>query len=192
VSESDTGEGSAIELEVDASAAGTRLDAFLAASIGTLSRTRAQRAIESGDVLVDGAIAKASLKLRGGERVEVELPAPPTTQLVAEQIDIPIVYEDDHLVVVDKPAGLVVHPGAGVPSGTLANGLLYRYGSAGGGPAWRPGIVHRIDRDTSGLLVVARTEAAHSALAAQFAERTVTKRYVALVYGHLGSDEGRL
>jgi 23S rRNA pseudouridine1911/1915/1917 synthase len=192
VSESDTGDATALELVVDASAAGTRLDTFLAATIGSLSRTRAHRAIEAGDVLVDGTTAKPSLKLSGGERVEIDLTEPPPTQLVAEAIPIAVVYEDEHLVVVDKPAGLVVHPGAGVPSGTLANGLLYKYGGSGGGPAWRPGIVHRIDRDTSGLLVVARTEAAHAALAAQFAARTVTKRYVALVYGRLGDDEGRL
>jgi 23S rRNA pseudouridine1911/1915/1917 synthase len=179
-----------IELVVAEDAAGTRLDAYLATVIATLSRTRAQRAIEAGDVLVDGRPAKSGLRLRGGERIEVELPDPPVTHLAAEPIDFGVVYEDEHIIVVDKPAGLVVHPGAGVPSATLANGLLYAYGPQGGGPDWRPGIVHRIDKDTSGLLVVARTETAHAALTAQFAARTVSKRYVALVHGRLAVDQG--
>jgi 23S rRNA pseudouridine1911/1915/1917 synthase len=184
-------EGDALELTVAPEAAGSRLDAYLAAAVRDLSRSRAQRSIDDGDVLVNGSLAKPSLKLKAGDRVEIELPGPLATTLVPEPIDIDVVYEDDEIVVVNKPAGLVVHPGAGIASGTLANGLLYRFGSAGG-PPWRPGIVHRLDKDTSGLLVVARTGAGHAALSAQFQERTVTKRYLALVYGRLAASEGRL
>jgi 23S rRNA pseudouridine1911/1915/1917 synthase len=180
--------GDAVEVVAGAESAGVRLDAFLATSVGGLSRTRARRAIDEGDVLVDGRTVRASHKLKGGERIEIELPEPPPSALVPEPIPFAVAYEDESLVVLDKPAGLVVHPGAGVPSGTLANGLMYRYGGAGGGPSWRPGIVHRIDRDTSGLLVVARTEAAHAGLSAQFLARTVEKRYVALVHGRVETD----
>jgi 23S rRNA pseudouridine1911/1915/1917 synthase len=185
-------ETDALELVAGGDAAGSRLDAWLAASIAGLSRSRAQRAIASGDVLVNGEVAKASLKLRDGDRVEVELPAPPTTDVAPEAIDLTVVYEDDDIAVIDKPAGLVVHPGAGIHSGTLANALVHRYGRGGAGPVSRPGIVHRLDRETSGLLVVARTEAAHAALSEQFQNRTVSKRYLALVYGRVGRDAATL
>jgi 23S rRNA pseudouridine1911/1915/1917 synthase len=175
----------AVELVVSPDDRGVRLDSFVASSLPNLSRARAQRAIDEGDVLVDGAPAKSGLKLRGGEIVEVDVPEPLGTDLVPEAIALDVVYEDAALLVVNKPAGLVVHPGAGVRTGTLANGLVFRFGATGGGPAWRPGIVHRIDKGTSGLLVVARTEAAHADLSAQFAARTVTKSYLALVFGAL-------
>src|ERR1041385_6115672 len=138
--------------------AGTRLDAFLASQIEGWSRARLQRLIENEDVLVNGKVAKPSYKLREADEVEVELVAPPTDAFTPENIPLDIVYEDDTLVVANKPAGLVVHPAAGTPSGTLANALAYHFQQLPGTSA-RPGIVHRLDRDTSGLLGVAKTEA---------------------------------
>ncbi len=179
-----------IELVVGPEGAGARLDAFLASSVPGLSRTRAHRAIDEGDILVNGTLAKASQKLRAGDRIDLELPAPPPSELEPEPIPFGVVFEDEDIAVVDKPAGLVVHPGAGVHSGTLANALVHRYGRSGVGPGWRPGIVHRLDKDTSGLLVVARSEAAHTLLSEQFQRRTVTKRYLAMVYGRMANDTG--
>src|SRR6185369_9050182 len=136
-----------------------RLDAFLASQIDGWSRARLQRLIENEDVLVNGKSSKASYKLREHDEVEVELIAPATDAFAPEDIPIEIVYEDDTLVVVNKPAGLVVHPAAGTPSGTLANALAYHFQHLpGGGTGLRPGLVHRLDRDTSGLLVVAKTD----------------------------------
>jgi 23S rRNA pseudouridine1911/1915/1917 synthase len=191
VSRREDAEGGTLELVVGIDADGARLDAFLGGTVPGLSRTRAQRSIEDGDVLVNGATPKSSQKVHEGDVVELELPAPPVTTLEPQPVGFGVVYEDEDLIVVEKPAGLVVHPGAGVESGTLANGLLYRFGK-GVGPAWRPGIVHRIDKDTSGLLVVARTDAAHAALSGQFQARTVLKTYCALVYGRVDAAEGRL
>ena len=197
-------------------AAGTRLDAYLAAHVPAFSRTRLKQAIEDGDVLVSGRTAKPAYKLRAGEQIELETPAPPVAEFQPEDIPLDIVYEDDALVVVNKPAGMIVHPAAGVPSGTLANALAYRLRIADCGfridekgagasslsanpqsairnPQYpRPGIVHRLDRDTSGLLVVAKTEQAHEQLADQFRARTVFKSYVALVHGRVREDKGRI
>jgi 23S rRNA pseudouridine1911/1915/1917 synthase len=173
--------------------AGTRLDAYLAAHISTISRTRLKHAIADGDVLVSGRTAKPSHKLRAGEQIELELPAPPVAEFQPEEIPLDIVFEDDALVVVNKPAGMVVHPAAGVASGTLANALAFHFQELSGrGGALRPGIVHRLDRDTSGLLVVAKTESAHEHLADQFRERAVFKSYVALVHGVLREERGRI
>src|SRR5215213_1780766 len=173
--------------------AGTRLDAYLASQIEGWSRARLQRLIENEDVLVKGKVAKPSYKLREGDEIEVELVAPATEVFTPENIPLDIVYEDETLVVVNKPAGLVVHPAAGTPSGTLANALAYHFQQLpGGGTGLRPGIVHRLDRDTSGLLVVAKTEAALEHLSDQFRERTVIKSYVALVHGRVLTDSGRI
>lgn len=171
---------------------GTRLDAFLADHIADWSRSRLQRLIEEGDVLVNGLSTRASYKLRAADVIDVELTLLPTSTFTPENIPIKIVYEDDQIIVVDKPAGLVVHPAAGSPGGTLANALAYHFQelSTIGGPV-RPGIVHRLDKDTSGLLVVAKTENAHDKLANQFRERQVLKSYVALVHG-LTEDSGRI
>src|SRR2546423_7450350 len=151
-------EAEARAFEVSADEAGARLDAFLAARFASVSRTALKRAIEGGDVSVGGRAAKPSHKLKAGERVEVELPAPAPTQLTPEDIPLDIVYEDADVVVVNKPAGMVVHPAAGVHSGTLANALAFHFKQlserAG---AFRPGIVHRLDRDTSGLGAGAQT-----------------------------------
>ncbi len=172
--------------------AGTRLDAYLASQIESWSRARLQRLIENEDVLVNGKVAKPSYKLRAADEIEVELVAPPTDVFTPENIPLDIVYEDDTLVVVNKPPGLVVHPAAGTPSGTLANALAFHFQKLPGGTSVRPGIVHRLDRDTSGLLVVAKTEAALENLSDQFRDRSVYKSYVALVHGRVVSNTGKI
>jgi 23S rRNA pseudouridine1911/1915/1917 synthase len=179
---------------VDEGEVGARLDAFLAAHVEGLSRTRLKQSIEDGDVLVAGRTAeKGAYKLRAGEQVELEMPAPPACDFTPEDIPLDIIYEDESLVVLNKAAGLVVHPAAGVPSGTLANALAFHFQklSAHAG-ATRPGIVHRLDRDTSGLMVVAKTERAHEHLSDQFRAREVFKSYVALVHGRVGAESGRI
>ncbi|MCH7497632.1 MAG: RluA family pseudouridine synthase [Candidatus Marinimicrobia bacterium] len=163
-----------------------RLDHFLAANLDGLSRTVVQTLIRDGKVRVDGhTVLKAREPLAGGERVLVAAAAPRrATQLTPEPMPLDILHEDSHIVVLSKPAGLVTHPGSGVRSGTLANGLAARYKTLPHpNGELRPGIVHRLDKDTSGVMVVARTEAAHRHLAKQFAQREVQKRYLALVWG---------
>jgi 23S rRNA pseudouridine1911/1915/1917 synthase len=182
-----------MDLRIGPEHAGIRLDAFLASQIEGWSRARLQKLIENEDVLVNGKPSKPSYKLREGDDIEVELTATPTTAFSPENIPIEIVYEDDTLVVVNKPAGLVVHPAAGTPSGTLANALAYHFQQLPDrGTGVRPGIVHRLDRDTSGLLVVAKTEAALENLSDQFRDRTVFKSYVALVHGRVLSNSGKI
>src|ERR1041384_1407577 len=176
---------------VDKAHAGERLDAYLASQIEGWSRARLQRLIENEDVLVNGKVAKPSYKLRETDEIEVELIAPPTDVFTPENIPLDIVYEDGTLVVVNKPAGLVVHPAAGTPSGTLANALAYHFQQLPGAGV-RPGIVHRLDRDTSGLVVVAKTEAALENLSDQFRDRTVYKSYVALVHGRVLTNSGKI
>ncbi|MBA2732088.1 MAG: RluA family pseudouridine synthase [Acidobacteria bacterium] len=173
--------------------AGQRLDAYLAAHINDWSRARIQRLIEDGDVLVGGLTIKSSYKLRAGDEIEVELTPAASTEFTPENIPLEVVYEDDDLVVVNKSAGLVVHPAAGISSGTLANALAFHFQqlSTHAGAA-RPGIVHRLDRDTSGLIVVAKTETAHEKLADQFREREVFKSYVALVHGRIEPESGSI
>lgn len=170
---------------------GVRLDAFLASQIEGWSRARLQRLIEAEDVLVNGKLSKPSYKLREHDELEVELITPATTSFAPEAIPIEIIYEDDTLVVVNKPAGLVVHPAASIHSGTLANALAHHFQQLPSGGV-RPGIVHRLDRDTSGLLVVAKTEAALENLSDQFRARTVYKSYLALVHGRVTPDSGRI
>jgi 23S rRNA pseudouridine1911/1915/1917 synthase len=173
--------------------AGNRLDAYLASQIDGWSRARLQRLIENEDVLVNGKTSKPSYKLRENDEVEVELIAPATDAFAPENIPIEIVYEDEALVVVNKPAGLVVHPAASMPSGTLANALAYHFQNLpGGGTGVRPGLVHRLDRDTSGLLVVAKNESALENLSDQFRDRTVYKSYVALVHGRMEANSGKI
>lgn len=173
---------------------GTRLDVYLAARIEAASRARVQRLIESGDVLVGDKTQKPSYKLQPGDCLEVELAeAVIAAELVPENIPLDVLYEDDELIVVNKPAGMVVHPGAGVSSGTLAHALLFHFAQLAtrGGTA-RPGIVHRLDRETSGVMAVAKTEAAHENISAQFRARTVFKSYVALVHGQVKAESGRI
>ena len=186
-------DNSSFETIVTEAEAGERLDAFLAARIDSWSRARLQRLIEDGDVLVNASEVKSSYKLRAGDQIEVELTAAPATEFLPDDIPITVVHEDDDLIVVNKPAGMVVHPAAGVSGGTLANALAFhflRLSSAGG--AARPGIVHRLDKGTSGLLVVAKTEIAHENLANQFRDREVFKSYLALVHGQVDHRRGEI
>ena len=170
-----------------------RLDSFLASRIEAISRTRLQRAIEDGDVLVNNRTAKASYRLRSGDQIEVDLPEPPPAELLPESIPLNVVYEDDDLIVVDKPAGMVVHPGAGIEQGTLANALVSHFNQLSGvAGRIRPGIVHRIDKETSGLLVVAKNDRAHEKISDQFRDRRVFKMYLALVYGRVSEERGEI
>ncbi len=179
-------------LEIQVSGEKDRLDRFLAAQVPELSRSAAQRLIEAGQVTVNGEPVKASYKTRPGDRVVVLLPGDEPLKLVAEAIPLQIVYEDTDLLVVDKPAGMVVHPAPGHSSGTLVNALLARYPELAVAGGDRPGIVHRLDRDTSGLIVVARNDRTRRALQRQFKERQVHKAYVALLEGHLQPAWGRI
>ncbi len=173
--------------------ASRRLDSFLHAALPEYSRSRLQSWIREGRVLVDGRAGKASLTLRGGERIEVNPAALPPLKALAEDIPLDILYQDADAVAVNKPAGMVVHAGAGRHSGTLTNALVHRFGALSSiGGEVRPGIVHRIDRDTSGVLLVARTDAAHLSLARQFASRTVEKTYIALVHGSIAAESGHI
>ena len=181
-------------LRPDASDIGKRLDAFLSEKIEGWSRSRLQRLIEDGDVLVNGAASKASYKIRENDEIEVELTEPPVARFEPENIPLDILYEDDSLAVINKPAGMVVHPGAGVNSGTLANAIAYHFELRSPHSAIRnrPGIVHRLDKDTSGLIVVAKNEEAHEALSEQFRKREVKKSYVALVHGVTRENSGKI
>lgn len=181
-----------VSLEVSDADAGVRLDAYLATHIDGWSRARLQRLIEAGDVLVNSKLAKASHKVSVNDEIEVELTPPATSNFTPENIPLETVFEDDHIIVVNKPAGLVVHPAAGINSGTLANALAYHFQRLSNANSIRPGIVHRLDKDTSGLLVVAKTESAHESLADQFRAREVFKSYVALVYGVVKQGSGRI
>ena len=168
-----------------------RLDVFLTHHVENATRSRVQRAIREGTVLVDGCVARPSHSVTPGEHIRVTLPSPPPQRAEPEHIPLDIVYEDDDLIVLNKPAGMVVHPAHGNRTGTLVNALLHHVrGLAGVGTEGRPGIVHRLDKDTSGLLVVAKNEHAHAFLARQFAERSIVREYHALVWGHLTGRSG--
>jgi 23S rRNA pseudouridine1911/1915/1917 synthase len=181
-----------IALEVGEADAGTRLDSYLAANVDGWSRARLQRLIESGDVLVNSKLVKASYKVAANDEIEVELTPSLESNFTPENIPLNIVYEDEHVIVINKPAGLVVHPAAGVHSGTLANALAYHFQQLSNAGSVRPGIVHRLDKDTSGLLVAAKTELAHERLGDQFRAREVFKSYAALVYGVIKQTSGRI
>ena len=186
-------ESSHSRLTVDEAAAGARLDRWLTTAVPGLSRARLQGLIDDGHVRVDGVIRKAAHRLQGGEAVDVEIPPAPPEQLAPEPIALTVVHEDDDVLVVDKPAGMVVHPGAGVSQGTLAAAVLaHAPATAGVGGPRRPGVVHRLDKGTSGLLVVAKTQAAYDALVAQLAERTVKREYMALVHGRITVAAGHV
>jgi len=182
-----------LTFKVDDENVDSRLDAYLASQITDWSRSRLQRLIENEDVLVNGKSAKPSYRLRKDDELEVELSSPPAAVFTPEDIPLRIIYEDDALVVVNKPAGLVVHPAAGIHSGTLANALAFHFQELPSSVnTARPGIVHRLDRDTSGLLVVAKNEQAMENLSDQFRDRTVFKSYVALVHGHVNNESGSI
>lgn len=179
---------------VDGTESGLRLDVFLSRRAAGLSRARLQRLIEEGTVTLGGTtVLRPGQKLKTGEKVTLEEPPATPLELLPQDIPLDILYEDRDLLVLDKPAGLVVHPAAGHGEGTLVNALLFHCRDLPGiGGVMRPGIVHRLDKDTSGLLVVAKTDAAHSGLASQFKQHQVRKTYLALVYGDPGEEQGRI
>lgn len=172
--------------------AGQRLDAFLAQALPELTRSAAQRLIAEGLVTVDGKAPAKSLKLSGGETVAVTVPEPEEAQALPEDIPLDVVYEDDDVIVVNKPVGMVVHPAPGHSGGTLVNALLHHCGDSlsGIGGELRPGIVHRIDRDTSGLIIAAKNDFAHQALSAQLQDHSLCRTYEAVVIGNLREDSG--
>jgi 23S rRNA pseudouridine1911/1915/1917 synthase len=205
-------QNNALIFTVDSTEAGKRLDAFLAEKIEGWSRSRLQRLVTDGDVLVNDKPAKASYKLHENDEIDVDLVEAPAAVFEPENIPLDIVFEDEYLAVVNKPAGMVVHPGAGNTSGTLANAIAWHFkseppASAGGrfdsegstnrppadaGGSDRVGIVHRLDKDTSGLIVVAKDEETHEALSNQFRDRKVTKQYIALVHGSTRDNQGTI
>jgi 23S rRNA pseudouridine1911/1915/1917 synthase len=181
-----------LSLNVAPAEAGARLDQLLAKRLG-FSRARLQKLLKSGLVAVNGKVLVASYRVKAGDAVTVTVPPPEPSELLPEPLPLNIVFEDRDLLVVNKPPGLVVHPGAGHRRGTLLNALLHHCPHlAEIGEVSRPGLVHRLDKDTSGLLVVAKTELAHQALVHQFQAREVTKRYLALVWGRLLALEGQI
>lgn len=169
---------------------GARLDKYVSEKCPELSRTHAQGLIEDGNVLVNGQIAKSSLKLTQGDIVDIKIPPPIPSALSPENIPLTILYEDNDLIVVDKPAGLTVHPAPGHYTHTLVNAVLAHVPELETEETNRPGIVHRLDKDTSGLIIIAKNGTAHMKLADQFKSRTVTKTYQALVQGHLSPETG--
>ena len=171
---------------------GARLDAFLARAMEDLTRSAAAKAIEEGRVLVSGKVPSKSLKLTGNETIEFTPEEPAPIDAVPQDIPLDVVYEDDDVIVVNKPSGLVVPPAPGHPDGTLVNALLFHCGASlsGVGGALRPGIVHRIDRDTSGLIIAAKNDYAHQFLSAQLADHTRARTYECIVVGNLREDSG--
>lgn len=181
-------------IEVPSDAAGSRIDAFLASAVPGLSRAAAQRLLEGGFVLAGAEPVKKNFRLSGGETLDVELPEARDSAVAPEQIPLDIVYEDSDVIVVNKPRGLVVHPAAGHENGTLVNALLAHCGDSlsGIGGEKRPGIVHRIDKDTSGLLIIAKNDHAHQSLSEQLKTRTLSRVYDAVVIGGLREDSGTI
>jgi 23S rRNA pseudouridine1911/1915/1917 synthase len=180
---------------VEASEAGERLDRLLASRLAALSRTRLKRLVETGQVSLGGAtVTDPSMRVKPGQSFCVDLPPPVADHPLPQAMDLAIVFEDDELIVLDKPAGLVVHPAPGNPDRTLVNALLAHCGDslAGIGGVKRPGIVHRIDKDTSGLMVVAKTERAHQRLSADFAAHRLTRAYLAIVRGVPSPSAGKI
>jgi len=170
-----------------------RLDRFLAEALPEMSRAQLKKLIDEGQVQVADAPVKAGLKLKGGEAIRVVLPEPKAAEALPEAIPLTILYEDNDLVVIDKPAGMVVHPAPGHDQGTLVNALLHHCDDLSGiGGELRPGIVHRLDKDTSGVMVASKNDRSHQSLAAQFKAHSITRRYVALVHGRLPQDAGRV
>ncbi len=168
-----------------------RLDVFLTNHVENATRAKVQRAIREGTVLVDGKTVRPSHQVAPGEVIQVTLPRPPPVQAAPENIPLTIVYEDDELIVVNKPAGMVTHPAYGNYTGTLVNALLFHCRSLSTlNTEMRPGIVHRLDKDTSGLMVIAKTDAAHARLAAQFSSRTIRREYWAIAWGRFAKREG--
>ncbi len=172
---------------------GQRLDTYLAGKLENVSRAQIQRAIDNGDVTINDSQSKSSYRIRAGDEIQFEITPAAPLEAAPEEIPLDIVSEDEEVIVINKPAGMVVHPGAGITSGTLANALVYHFGQiAPSGSGLRPGIVHRIDVGTSGLIVVAKTDHALNNLSTQFADRRVKKVYVALVFGNVAVERGEI
>lgn len=170
-----------------------RLDTYLTECLSEISRSQLKKLISSGLITVDGTPVKASHKLKGGELIQVDLPEPEPTEALPEEIPLNIYYEDQDVIVINKPAGMVVHPAAGHTGGTLVNALLHHCDDlAGIGGELRPGIVHRIDKDTSGLLVATKNDQSHQSLAAQFKDHSIQRRYLALIHGCPTADSGKV
>lgn len=173
--------------------AGQRLDLFLTLKHPSLTRSQIQRLIEEGLVKVNGKQAKASHKIRGTEEIEIDIPEPEAIEALPEPIPLEILYEDSEVVVINKPAKLVVHPAAGNYTGTLVNALLYHCKDLSGiGGKLRPGIVHRLDKDTTGVLIAAKSDKAHQSLSAQFKKHSVKRKYIALVHGVIKGDKRKI
>ncbi len=180
-----------IELIVRSEDEGTRLDVFINRNIDRLSRSHIQKMIEDGLIKVNGQNSKTSLKVKRDHLVEVNIPEPKKLEVDAQDISIEILYEDNHVAVVNKPKGMVVHPACGNYSGTLVNAILYKCGHLSSiNGVIRPGIVHRIDKDTSGVLVIAKNDNAHTKLSQQLKDHTMTRRYIALAYGNIKNQKG--
>lgn len=179
-------------IEIIAAESGTRIDAWLSVNVPDLTRNAAQRLLTDGMVLVNGKPPKKNYKISAGDAVIITIPDIAEVSLVPQNIPLDIVFEDEDVVVVNKPRGMVVHPAPGHPDGTLVNALMYHCGDSlsGVGGEKRPGIVHRIDKDTSGLLIVAKNDAAHLALSAQLSDRSLSRVYRAVVVGNLKQDSG--
>ncbi|MGH7233698.1 MAG: RluA family pseudouridine synthase [Nitrospiraceae bacterium] len=185
------------ELMITAGQAPKRLDLFLSHREPTLSRSALQRMILDGRITVNGSAVKPSQKIKPGDRIVLEIPRPEPLALQPEPIPLDVMYEDDLLLVLNKPAGLVVHPAPGHWSGTLVNALLHHFATPEGslstiGGKERPGLVHRLDKETSGVMVIAKTDQAHRALAGQFKQHSITREYEALVWGGLKQSEGKI
>ena len=181
------------EFKVDSVSSRERLDVFLSARQTEISRSRLKKLIVEGRVAVNGEVRSVGYKVREGDQVTVQVPAPVPLDTAAEDIPLNIIFEDEFLIALDKPAGIVVHPAPGHSAGTLVNALLHHCKDLPGiGGVERPGIVHRLDKDTSGLVLVAKTEAAHKNLAAQFKKREIHKEYLAIVKGNVKKDEGSI
>jgi 23S rRNA pseudouridine1911/1915/1917 synthase len=182
------------KITVSSEKQGKRIDAFVSENIDDISRTMAQKLIDDGKVLVNSKRVKSSYKVETNDIVEVEIPKPTETTIKAQDIPVPIIYEDDDIIVVNKPKGMVVHPANGNPDGTLVNAILSMCkGSLSGiGGEVRPGIVHRLDKDTSGLIIIAKNDKAHINMSKQIQDRLVTKKYIALVRGVLPEDEATI
>ena len=173
--------------------AGQRLDSYLAPFLPGCSRSHTATLIRKGWVLVDGRPSRPGYKVKHNDQIVARLPDPEPTELLAEPLPLNIIYEDEHLLVINKPAGLVVHPAAGHPAGTLVNGILHHCPDLEGiGGERRPGIVHRLDKDTSGVILVAKNSVAHDAISRQFKSRSIVKRYFALVEGEPGASSGNI
>lgn len=184
--ESADDESTRIKIEVRESLSGRRLDKYLQGRLGRFSRTAVQRLIKNGDVHVDGRLVKPSYEIHGGEVIEALVPPAEPTEIQGEDIPLDIVFEDEHLIGLNKQAGIVVHPARGIGSGTLVNGLVYYADSlSSSGGKFRPGVVHRLDKGTTGIMLVAKTDEAHWRLAGQFEHRKVQKTYLAVVQGQM-------